>query len=45
MWPRNRFQVLLNFQKVLCKKKSAEVCLLVGTNFDSFANTNLLYVV
>ena len=26
-----------NFQRILCKKESEEVCMLILTNFDSFA--------
>ena len=37
MWPENKFQALFNFQKILCKKKSEEVCMLIWTNLNSFA--------
>ena len=30
------------FQRILCKRKSEEVCVLIWTNFDSFANTYLI---
>ena len=41
MWPGNYLQVLHSFQKILCKKESEEVCMLILTNFDSFAITYL----
>ena len=31
----------LNLQRNLCKKVSEEVCVLIWTNLDSFANTYL----
>ena len=39
MWPGNKCQALFNFQRILCKKESMEVSVLVWTDFDSFANT------
>ena len=42
MWPGNYFQALLNFQRILCKKDSVEVSMLIWTNFDRFAVTNLI---
>ena len=30
-------QTLFNFQRVLCKKESEDVSMLIWTNFDSFA--------
>ena len=42
MWPRNKFQALFNFQRIPCKKDSEEVCVLIWTNFDSFAHTYLI---
>ena len=39
MWPGNQFQVLFNFQRILCKKDSVYVSKLIWTNFDSFAIT------
>ena len=41
MWPRNQFQALFNFQRILCKKESEEVCMLIWTNSNSFANKQL----
>ena len=35
-------KTLFNFQKILCKKESEELCVLIWTNFDSFANTYLI---
>ena len=37
MWPGNYFNTLFQFQGMLCKKESEEVCVLIWTNFDSFA--------
>ena len=37
MWPRNLFQALFNFRRILCNKDSEEVSTLIWTNFDSFA--------
>ena len=37
MWPGHEFQVLFNFQRILCKKESEEASMLIWTNFDSFA--------
>ena len=34
-------QVLSNFQRILCKKDSVEVSMLLRTNFDRFAITYL----
>ena len=31
-----------NFQRILSKKESEEVCMLIWTNFDSFAVTYLI---
>ena len=31
-----------NFQRILCKLEPEEVCVLIWTNFDSFANTYLI---
>ena len=42
MWPRNQFQALFNFQIIICKKESEEVCMLILTNFDSFATAYLI---
>ena len=42
MWPRNWFQALFNFQRILCKKESKEVCILIWTDFDSFAITYII---
>ena len=39
MWPGNWFQALFNFQRSLCKKESEEICMLMWTNFGSFAVT------
>ena len=33
-----------NFQRILSNKESEEVCVLILTNFDSFANTYLIQV-
>ena len=33
---------IFNFQGILCKKEAEEVCVLIWTNFDSFANTYLI---
>ena len=35
------FQSLFNFQRILCKKESEEVSMLIWTNFDSFAIINM----
>ena len=35
-------QVLSNFQRILCKKDSVEVSMLIWTNFDRFAITYLI---
>ena len=35
------FQTLFNFQRILRKKEYEKVCVLIWTNFDSFANTYL----
>ena len=43
-WPGNLFQTLFNFQKILIRKDSMEVCKLIWTNFDSFAITYLIKV-
>ena len=40
--PRNQFQTLFNFQRILDKGKSEEVCLLIWTNFDSLAAAYLI---
>ena len=45
MWPKNQFQALFNFQRILCKKESEEVSVLIWTNFDSFATKYLIKVV
>ena len=37
--PGNEFQVIFDFKRVLCKKESEEVCMLIWKNFDSFAGT------
>ena len=42
MWPGKYFQVLLNFQKILCKKDSEQVSMVVWKNFESFAITYLI---
>ena len=44
MWPENKFQAPVNFQRILCKKESEEVCMPIWTNVDSFAITYLIYV-
>ena len=44
MWPGNWFKILSNFQKIVYKKESEEVCKLICTNFDSFAITYLILV-
>ena len=41
MWPGNQFKILFNFQRILCKKDSVEVSMLIWTNFDRFAITYL----
>ena len=33
-----------NFQKIHCKQESEEVCMLIWTNFDSFAITYLTLI-
>ena len=33
---------LINFQRIFCKKESEEVCVLIWTDFDSFANLYLM---
>ena len=42
MWPGNKFQALFNFQRILCEEDSVEVSMLIWTNFDRFAITNLI---
>ena len=42
MWPRNCFEALFNFQKILCTKEFEEVGMLTWTNFDNFATTCLI---
>ena len=42
MWPRNQLQALFNLQRILCKKDSVEVSMLIWTNFDRFAITYLI---
>ena len=42
MGPGNKFQTFFNFQRILCKKESEEVSVLILTNFDSFAITYLM---
>ena len=42
MWPREKFKVFFDFQRMLCKKESEEVCVRIWTNFDSFADTYLI---
>ena len=29
MWPGNYLQVLFSFQRILCKKESEEVCIII----------------
>ena len=29
MWPENQFQAIFNFQRILCKKKSEQVCMMI----------------
>ena len=41
MWPGNYFQALFNFQRILCKKDSVKVSMLIWTNFYRFAITYL----
>ena len=38
------FRPFFNFHGIICKKESEEVNVLIWTNFDSFANTYLMYV-
>ena len=42
MRPENYFQALFNFQRILCKKESEEICVLICTNLDSLANSYLM---
>ena len=37
LWPGNQFLVLFNFQRILSKKDSPKITMLIWTNFDSFA--------
>ena len=39
---KHRFQALPNFWRILCKIEFEKVCVLIWTNFDSFANTSAL---
>ena len=39
--PGNQFQALLNFQRTPRKEESEKVSMMILTNFDSFAITNL----
>ena len=34
--------ISLNSKRILCKKKSKEICMLIWTNFDSFAIAYLI---
>ena len=29
MWPENEFWALFNFQRILCKRESEEICILI----------------
>ena len=42
MWPEN--QALFNFQRILSKKESEEVSVLIWETFDSFASKYLIKV-
>ena len=42
MRPENYFQALFNFQRILCKKESEEICVLISTNLDSLVNSYLM---
>ena len=42
MWPENQFQVIFKFQRILSKKESEEVGVLIWTDFDSFAHAYLM---
>ena len=44
MSPRNYFQGLFNFQRIICEKESEELYMLVLTNFDSFAITYTIII-
>ena len=44
MWPEKYFQTLLKFQRIICKKESEEVCVLIWTKFGSFAHAYLIEV-
>ena len=39
MWPGEKFQALFNFPRILCKKDSKEVSMLIWTDFENFAIT------
>ena len=42
MWPGDWFQALFNSQRILCKKESKEVSMLIWANFNSFAIAYLM---
>ena len=42
MWPGNKLQALFNFVRILCKKDSVELIMLIWTNFDRFAITYVI---
>ena len=44
IWQGNLLQALFNFQRIFCKKKSDEVCMLIWINFDSFAILRLCLI-
>ena len=39
MWPGDKFQAFFNFPRILCKKDSKEVSMLIWTDLESFATT------
>ena len=41
---KTSYRPFFNFQRILCKNDSEEVCVLIWTNFDSFANLYLIQV-
>ena len=44
MWPGSKLQAPFNFQRILCKKESEEVSMLIWTNFGNSAITYLIQV-
>ena len=44
MRPGNYFQALFDFERILCKKDSEKVSMMIWTNFDSFAIIYLIQV-